>query len=85
MGADDIKSNNESIEIITPKDVLEPLRKAYDHHEYVYDILTITKIPTSTIDITVNDFEKLERLFDQIDDDDDVQNLYSNVLVIDNQ
>lgn len=41
---------------------------------------TLKHIPTSPIEISEEQYGELEKLLDKIEDDDDVQNLYTNIL-----
>lgn len=78
-GAEDFISEEEGYEIIT-----EP-----DNFTGVYDVLVegnypmlsaeITMLPTTTTDLdTKEDIDKLLKMLDQLEEDDDVQNVYTN-------
>ena len=81
-GADDVDvKENEGIEIITPLTVLEELKAIYDKEACVYETATSTKLPTTYVKISVDNFEKVEKLLEKIQEDDDVQDVYTNVEV----
>ncbi|MBC7959882.1 MAG: YebC/PmpR family DNA-binding transcriptional regulator, partial [Vallitaleaceae bacterium] len=78
-GAEDVISEEEGFEIITAPDAFTA----------VYDVLAaakiemlsaeITMIAATTTDLTAEeDIKNLRRMLDQLEDDDDVQNVYSN-------
>ncbi|RAP31362.1 YebC/PmpR family DNA-binding transcriptional regulator [Candidatus Marinamargulisbacteria bacterium SCGC AG-343-D04] len=77
--AEDIeKKEDNSIEIIIPKNNLENLKQIYDALEYAYITASITKIPTNTIKISEKEAESIIKLIEKIEDDEDVQDVYSN-------
>ena len=79
-GADDIDTKPEGeIEIITSIDNLESLKTCYDNQGFNYETATLTKIPSTFVSITHEQFEKVEALLEKIEDDDDVQEVYSNI------
>jgi len=83
-GAEDIDTKeNGDIEIITPLESLEGLKTAYDSQNLVYETATITKIPSTFVQISNEDFEKIDVLLEKIEDDEDVQDVYTNVDVSD--
>ena len=83
-GAEDIDTKeNGDIEIITPLESLEGLKTAYDSQNLIYETATITKIPSTFVQISNEDFEKIDVLLEKIEDDEDVQDVYTNVDVSD--
>ena len=83
-GADDIDTKTDGdIEIITPIDTLESLKIRFDDNNLSYETATLTKIPSTNVTISQDDFEKIEVLLEKIEEDDDVQDVYTNVNVMD--
>ena len=79
-GADDIDTKQAGeIEIITPIDQLESLKTCYDNQGFEYETATLTKIPATFVTITAEQFENVAALLEKIEDDDDVQDVYSNL------
>ena len=79
-GADDIDAKPAGeIEIITPIDQLESLKTCYDNQGFEYETATLTKIPATFVTITAEQFENVAALLEKIEDDDDVQDVYSNL------
>ncbi len=77
-GAEDLSSDEECYEITTdPKDfsaVIEALEK--EGLEFVQ--AEVTMIPTTTVELDENGSEKMQRLIDNLEDLDDVMNVYHN-------
>tara|TARA_B100000427_G_scaffold324141_1_gene328782 strand:+ start:20779 stop:21504 length:726 start_codon:yes stop_codon:yes gene_type:complete len=83
-GADDIDTKPEGdIEIITPIDQLESLKECYDKQGFKYETATLAKIPSTLVSITKDQFEKIEDLLEKLEEDDDVQDVYSNIEISD--
>ena len=61
------------IEVITPITILEELKQIYEKKECMYETATMTKLPTTLVKVKEDDFEKIDKLLDAIQDDDDVQ------------
>lgn len=78
-GAEDFISEEEGYEIITEPDSFSNVYDAIDNAGYTMLSALVTMIPQTTVDIDdENDKIKLERMLDQLEEDDDVQNVYSN-------
>ena len=78
-GADDLKSNDETYEIITDPDSFEAVKEAMIAAGIELLANEITQLPKNTIHL--DDPEvilKLEKLLDFLDNNDDVQNIYDN-------
>ncbi len=77
-GAEDFNSEEGAYEILTaPEDfskVLEELEKA----SYEFLSAEVTMIPENYVSLNERDSEKLQKLIDKIEDDDDVQDVYHN-------
>ncbi len=67
-----------SIEVITAPEAFDAARDVFDEAKLEYDTAAVTKIPTTTVTLTEEQGEKILSLIDKLDDDDDVQEVYSN-------
>ena len=77
-GADDVKVSDEDYEIITAPEAFDAVEKALADNNIEADHASITMIPENTIKLTGEDAEKMERFIDALDEIDDVQDVYHN-------
>lgn len=78
-GAEDIKVEDEYIEVYTPLDSLAAVRDALTDAGIPFDSAEMTFIPQTTISITdAKDAGKVLRMIDMLDENEDVQQVYSN-------
>lgn len=79
-GADDVIMHPDtSIEVITPLTEFDSVRQAFDNNRIPYANADLQYIAQTTIKITdVSSAEKLLRLIEKIEDDDDVQAVFGN-------
>ena len=78
-GADDVQLTNENmIEILTPLSLLEGVKKCFDTKGLTYETATLTKIPSTLVHLKNNERESFLKLFEKLEDDDDVQDVFSN-------
>lgn len=82
LGADDVISNDDgSIEIITkPSDFLT-VKEGFDEAAIKYELAEVTMKPDTEVELNGSDAEKMQRILDALDDLDDVQEVYSNVVI----
>ncbi|MDK2945435.1 YebC/PmpR family DNA-binding transcriptional regulator [Geotoga petraea] len=76
-GAEDIDENSDPVEITTDPDLMAQVRDTLKEAGYSADE-ELTYIPKNTVTITGNDAEKLIKLLNVLDDNDDVQDVYGN-------
>jgi YebC/PmpR family DNA-binding regulatory protein len=75
---DDIEQIDDVFEIITSPHNLIKTRNALQDANIEYDSAESSFVPTMTVKIDKDGFEKVTKLIDALDDLDDVQNVYSN-------
>jgi YebC/PmpR family DNA-binding regulatory protein len=68
-----------SIEVVTDPGQLETVRKAFEEANLEYSTATITMIPNIAAPVNEEQAEKIMNLIDKLDDDDDVQDVYTNM------
>ena len=78
-GAEDVeRKEDQSIEITCPPNTFEEIKLALEKESFEITTSIITKIPTNFITISESDAEKVISLIENIEDDDDVQEVFAN-------
>ncbi|MGM9650186.1 MAG: YebC/PmpR family DNA-binding transcriptional regulator [Butyricicoccaceae bacterium] len=78
-GADDILSGDEAFEIYTDPDAFSEVREALEAQGIEFVQADVELVPTNTITLDKpEDREKMRKLLDALEDNDDVQNVYHN-------
>ena len=78
-GAEDIREEDrDNYEIITPPDAFEDVKAALSEAEIPYESDEVTMLPQSYINLNGKEAEQMYRLMDALDDNDDVQKVYTN-------
>ena len=77
-GADDVKLEDEYLEIITAGDQLQAVQKALEGEGVPPDAAQLSMVPKTTIAVDDKQAEQTLRLLDTLEDLDDVQKAYTN-------
>lgn len=77
-GAEDIRDEESTFEVITSPGDFEAVKKALDERKMRYLLAEITMIPKSTVKLEDKQAEQILQLMDSLEDSDDVQKIYSN-------
>jgi YebC/PmpR family DNA-binding regulatory protein len=78
-GADDVELDGSTFEITCAPDSLASVRKAVEAAGFTVESAELTMIPKTTVEVTdENDAKKVLRLIDQLEENDDVQDVYAN-------
>ena len=78
-GADDIKEEEDSFEILTAEEDFDAVEKALKDEGIPMASAEVTMIPQNYVKVTDETIRKqINRILDILDDDDDVQNVYHN-------
>ena len=78
-GADDFAAEDDFFEITTEPDVFAQVRDALEAKEYKFETCEIQMVPQNYITLTdEHDIAMMEKLIDNLEDNDDVQNIYHN-------
>lgn len=78
-GAEDIKTEDDGFEVVTPMEEFETVKSAIEAKGITPVSAEITMIPSN--ETAINDVEtaaKIERMIEALDDHDDTKNVYSN-------
>lgn len=77
-GAEDIQLAGENIEVICPPEAYTDVSDALTESSIECVSRAITRIPTTTVDLTAEEAEKVLKFMEALDDHDDVQNVSAN-------
>ncbi|MFZ3172256.1 MAG: YebC/PmpR family DNA-binding transcriptional regulator [Carboxydocellales bacterium] len=77
-GAEDVRVEEDSLEIISQPDELENVKQALVQLGIKCDLAELTMLPQTTIELTGDEAKKMLRLMDALEDHDDVQGVWAN-------
>ncbi len=77
-GAEDFKTGDEEYEITTTAEDFDAVEKALEENNVPVLVGKITMMPDTTVAVEGDDAAKLERMLDALDELDDVQDVYHN-------
>ncbi len=77
-GAEDIKEDEGTFEVITATEDFEDVKEAIDKASIPYNVAEITMLPQSTANLLGKEAEQMVRLMEMLEDCDDVQKVYTN-------
>ena len=77
-GAEDIKNEEEGFEIVTTPDAFDDVEKALADAGIEVEMAEITMIPDTMAELSGEDAERVQKMLDVLEDLDDVQDVYHN-------
>ncbi len=77
-GAEDFESTDDLFEIHASPDAFESVREALDSSEIPTESAELAMLPKSTVKLEGKEAEQMLRLMEALEDNDDVQNVYAN-------
>ena len=77
-GAEDVTDDGEVFTVVTGPSDLFTVRKALQDAGFDYDSADQVMQPKNEVELSLDDARKVSKLIDNLDDLDDVQNIYSN-------
>lgn len=77
-GAEDVKTEGSEYEVITEPAGFEAVKKAIDDKSIKHLSASISKIPSNTVKLDAGKAESMLKMMEKLEDNDDVQNVYSN-------
>jgi len=77
-GAEEMETSDEVFEIYTDPEQFMDVKKNLEEKGFTFARAEITMVPQNTIALDEAQKEKMERLLDRLEDDDDVQEVYHN-------
>ena len=77
-GAEDVKTEGDTYEVVTGPKEFEAVRKAFEDAGIEISSASLTMIPQNTVKLDRKKAEQVLKLIDALEDNDDVQNVYAN-------
>jgi len=78
-GADDVSRDGSSYEIVSAPESLTSVREALEQAGYTIENAELTLVPKTTVEVADQaDAKKVLRLIDELEESDDVQDVFSN-------
>jgi YebC/PmpR family DNA-binding regulatory protein len=78
-GADDVSRDGSSFEIVSAPENLTSVREALEQAGFMVENAELTMVPKTTVEVADQaDAKKVLRLIDQLEESDDVQDVFSN-------
>lgn len=84
-GADDVKDEGDSIEVITTPSSFTAVRDAIAAQGLKWESAEVTMIPQTMVKLEGKQAEQMLRLMEKLEDYDDVQNVYANFDISDEE
>ncbi len=84
-GAEDLKDDGENFEIFTEQSGFEDVKTAIENAGIEPEVAEISMIPQTYVKVEGSDAQAMLKLYDVIDDHDDVQNVYANFDIDENE
>lgn len=78
VGADDVKTVGDTFEITCDPGVFEDLRQALKQAEVAIEHAEVAMVPETTVKLEGDQAAKMVKLIEELEDHDDVQKVYSN-------
>lgn len=82
-GAEDIREEDTTFEVITEPQALEAVKEALDAATIKYNTAEVTMIPQTTLNLSGKEAEQMFRLMEMLEDCEDVQKLHTNAEIPD--
>ena len=77
-GADDMRAEEDIFEIVASSDAFESIETALGEKGIETASAEVTMVPDTTVSLSEKDADKMQTLIDALEDNDDVQNVYTN-------
>jgi YebC/PmpR family DNA-binding regulatory protein len=77
-GAEDIREDDGSFEVITAPEDFEVVKEAVEAASIEYEVAEVTMLPQNNTSLQGKEAEQMARLMEMLDDCDDVQQVYTN-------
>jgi YebC/PmpR family DNA-binding regulatory protein len=84
-GALDVKDTDKDFELVVPPPNFEEVKKALEDAGFKFNYAEVTLVPQSTIRLTGKEAEQMLKLMEGLEDSDDVQKVYANFDITDEE
>ena len=85
VGADDVSAEEGQIEVVTDPSTFIEVREALEKAGFKYESAEVTMIPQTMVKLDGKQAESMLKLMDRLEDNDDVQNVYANFDISDEE
>ncbi|WP_100398222.1 YebC/PmpR family DNA-binding transcriptional regulator [Bacillus sp. FJAT-44742] len=84
-GAAEVEVLEEAYELLTDPENFESVKNALEKSEYTFKTAEVTMVPSTMSELGDSDAEKMIKLIDALEDNDDVQSVYHNFQIEEKQ
>jgi DNA-binding regulatory protein, YebC/PmpR family len=84
-GAEDVVSSDESFEVLTTTEDYEAVKNKLEEAGYKFETASVRWLPQNTVAAEGENAEKLMKMMDAFEDNDDVQDVYHNFEISDDE
>jgi len=77
-GAEDVREDGESFEVVTAPEDFDQVKAAIDAAKIPYDEAEVTLLPKTTLTLKGKEAEQMIKMMEALDDCEDVQKVYTN-------
>ena len=77
-GAQDVRETDKEFEVITEPAAFEPIKKQLEEIHLNFSYAEISMVPQSTVRLVGKEAQQMLRLMESLEDSDDVQHVYAN-------
>jgi YebC/PmpR family DNA-binding regulatory protein len=84
-GAEDVKDEGDAFEVITDPSSFIEVRDAIAASDLKWETAEITMIPQTMVNLEGKQAEQMLKMMDKLEDNDDVQNVYANFDISDEE
>ena len=84
-GAEDVLSEESTVEVVTTPETFEAIRNELKAKGFNSFTAEITMVPASTVKVTGETAQKVLKLVNALEENDDVQNVYANFDISDEE
>lgn len=84
-GAEDVVSGKDSFEILTAPEDYDTVKGNLEAAGYTFETAGVRWLPQNSVDVDGDNAEKLLKMMDAFDDNDDVQDVYHNFEISDDE
>jgi len=78
LGADDFNSSDGQYEILCPPAAVSAVRKGFENLGMIVESAETQRVPQNTVSLDAETAEKIQKMIERFDDNDDVQEVYHN-------
>ncbi|MBF0523518.1 MAG: YebC/PmpR family DNA-binding transcriptional regulator [Deltaproteobacteria bacterium] len=84
-GAEDVTAENGEFEVVCSPESYEAIKEIFDNQSLKYEMAQVTMVPRTTVELTGKQAEQMLKMMEKLEDHDDVQNVYSNFDISDEE